>query len=427
VARRGERAAIGVGAAAMTAPPLISAEEALARVLAAAAEPLEAETVALADALGRTLARDLASRRVQPPFANSAMDGYALRAADAARAPARLEVVGESAAGRAFAGRLLAGQAARIFTGAPLPEGSDAVAIQEEARREGEAIVLSRPVAPGDYVRAPGLDFTEGERVLAAGRRLTPRDLALAAAADHAAVPVRRRPRVAILATGDELVAPGAARGPAQIVACNAFAVAGIVAAAGGEPIDLGLVGDDPQALAAALARARAANADVLTTLGGASVGERDLVRRALADAGMTLDFWRIAMRPGKPLIHGRLGATQVLGLPGNPVSSTVCALLFLRPLIRALLGDPAAGADLSEPGRLGAALPASGPRKEYLRATFAPGPDGALLATPVASQDSSLVKTLARAEGLIARAPDASPAAAGDPCRVIRFAPLGA
>ena len=418
---------IDAGAGAVTAAPLISVEEALARVLASASEPLEAETVALSDALGRTLARDLASRRVQPPFANSAMDGYALSAVDAARASARLTVVGESAAGHAFAGRLLAGQAARIFTGAPLPEGADAVAIQEEARREGEAVVLTAPVAAGDYVRAPGLDFAEGEIVLTTGRRLTPRDLALAAAADHATVAARRRPRVAILATGDELVAPGAARGPAQIVACNNFAVAGIAAAAGGEPIDLGLVGDEPQALAAALARARAAEADVLVTLGGASVGDRDLVRQGLADAGMALGFWRIGMRPGKPLIHGRLGAMRVLGLPGNPTSSTVCAILFLRPLIRALLGDPAAGGDLSEPARLGAALPAGGPRKEYLRATFASGIDGAPLATPVASQDSSLVKTLARAEGLIARAPDAPPAAAGDLCRVIRFAPLGA
>jgi molybdopterin molybdotransferase len=411
----------------MSAPSLISVEEALARVLASASEPLETEAVALAEALGRTLAVDVVSRRVQPPFANSAMDGYAVRAADAARAPARLAVVGESAAGRAFVGRLSAGQAVRIFTGAPLPEGADAVAIQEEARREGDAVVLTEPVAAGAYVRPRGLDFDAGEIVLKAGRRLTSRDLALAAAADHAALWARRRPRVAILATGDELVAPGAPRGPAQIVACNTFAIAGIAAAAGGEPIDLGLVADEPQALAEALAWARAAKADVLTTLGGASVGDRDLVPQALADAGMALSFWRIAMRPGKPLIHGRLGATRVLGLPGNPTSSTVCAILFLRPLIRALLGDPEAGADPSEPARLAVAASAGGPRKEYLRAAFAPGADGALLATPVAAQDSSLVKTLARAEGLIARPAHAPPAAAGDPCRIIRFAPLGA
>ena len=406
---------------------LISVAEALARVLASAGEPLGEETVALADALGRTLARDLPALRAQPPFVSSAMDGYALSAVDAANAPARLRVIGEAAAGHPFAGKLAAGEAARIFTGAPLPEGADAVAVQEEALREGDAVILRASVAAGDYVRPRGLDFDLGEVVLSAGRRLSARDLALAAAADHPSLPVRRRPRVAILATGDELVAPGAARGPADVVACNGFAVAGIVAAAGGEAIDLGVVGDDPQALAESLGQARAERADILATLGGASVGDRDLVRKALADAGMELGFWRVAMRPGLPLIHGRLGATRVLGLPGNPTSSTVCAILFLRPLIRALLGDPEASADLSEPARLAVALPAAGARAEYLRATIARDVEGRLVATPLASQESSLVKTLARADALLQRAPGAPPAAAGEACRVIRLAQLGA
>ena len=210
-------------------------------------------------------------------------------------------------------------------------------------------------------------------------------------------------------------------------MACNGFAVAGIVAAAGGEAIDLGVVGDDPQALAESLGQARAERADILATLGGASVGDRDLVRQALADAGMELGFWRVAMRPGKPLIHGRLGATRVLGLPGNPTSSTVCAILFLRPLIRALLGDPEASADLSEPARLAVALPAAGARAEYLRATIARDVEGRLVATPLASQESSLVRTLALADALLQRAPGAPPAAAGEACRVIRLAQLGA
>ncbi|MGD0562705.1 MAG: gephyrin-like molybdotransferase Glp [Roseiarcus sp.] len=406
---------------------LISVAEALERVLASAREPSDEESVALGDALGRTLARDVRALRAQPPFANSAMDGYALRAADAVPAPARLQVIGESAAGRAFGGRVAKGEAVRIFTGAPMPDGADAVVVQEEARREGASVTIQAGVSPGENVRTPGFDFEEGEAMLAAGRRLTPRDIALAAAANHPALPVRRRPRVAILATGDELVAPGAARGPAQIVASNNFAVAGIVVAAGGEPIDLGIAVDDQSALARSLAAAREAKADVLVTLGGASVGDYDLVQKALIDAGMELGFWRIAMRPGKPLIHGRLGAMRVLGLPGNPTSSTVCALLFLRPLLRALVGDPQAGADPSEPARLAVALAANAARQDYMRATLTRDGDGVFLASPVESQDSSLVKALARAEALIVRAPGAPPAEAGEACRIVRFATLGA
>jgi len=402
-------------------------EEALARVLASVPAPLDEELVELAQAFGRTLARDVVARRVQPPFANSAMDGYALRGADAAGAQARLAVVGEAAAGRPLAGRLESGEAARIFTGAPLPEGADSVAMQEIAQRDGEAVTIGAPVASGDHVRRRGCDFVEGETLLSAGRRLTARDVALAAAADHPTLSVRRRPRVAILSSGDELVAPGKARGPAQIVASNAFAVAGIVAAAGGEPFDLGVAPDDPAALADRLAESRRARADVLTTVGGVSVGDHDLVRKALADAGMALDFWRIAMRPGKPLIHGRLGAMSVLGLPGNPTSATVCAVLFLRPLVQALLGDPRAGADPSEPARLAAPLPVNDERAAYLRATLVTGANGETLATPIANQDSSLVKALAWADALLIRGIGAPPAAAGEPCRIIRLAPLGA
>ena len=411
----------------MSATPLMPVEEALERVLASVAAPTEPEGVELAEAFGRTLASEVVSRRSQPPFANSAMDGYALRAADAVRASARLTVVGESAAGRPFVGRLRPGEAARIFTGAPLPEGADAVAMQESARREGATVILDAPVAPGDHVRARGGDFDVSELVLRAGRRLTARDLALAAAANHPTLAVRRRPRVAILASGDELVAPGAALGPAQIIASNTFAVAGVVVAAGGAPIDLGIAADDPRALAKCLAEAIDRRAEVLVTLGGASVGDHDLMQQALVDAGMDLGFWRVGMRPGKPLIHGRLGASIVLGLPGNPTASTLCALLFLRPLVRALLGDPDAGADPSEPALLAVALPANGPRRDYMRATLARDDGGLDLATPIANQDSSLVKAFARADALLVRAQNTPAAAAGEMCRIIRLAPLGA
>ena len=254
----------------------------------------------------------------------------------------------------------------------------------------------------------------------------TPRDVALAAAANHTGVTVRRRPRVAILATGDELVPPGEPIGPAQIVASNNYAIAGIVAACSGEAIDLGIAKDSMSALEAAIGRARAASVDVLVTLGGASVGDHDLVQKALTAAGMELGFWRIAMRPGKPLMHGRLGGMRVLGLPGNPTSSMVCAILFLRPLLRALNGEPEPGSDPSVPARLAVDLPANGPRQDYMRCTLKLNGEGVLEATPVESQDSSLVKLMARADGVLVRPPRAEPAKAGDKVRVIDFAALG-
>jgi molybdopterin molybdotransferase len=354
------------------------------------------------------------------------MDGYALRAADTARAPLALTVIGESAAGRAFEGALGPGQSVRIFTGAPMPEGADAIVMQEDARREGDRISLAAAVRAGENLRAEGLDFRAGEALISAGCRLTPRDVALAAAANHSHVPVRRRARVAILATGDELVPPGGALGPAQIIASNNYAVAGVVEATGAIAIDLGIAVDQIGALKAGVSRARDACADVLITLGGASVGDYDLVQQALVSEGMELGFWRIAMRPGKPLMHGRLDAMRILGLPGNPTSSTVCAVLFLRPLLRALHGEPDPGADLSQRARLAMDLPKNGPRQDYMRASLRRGEDGILVATPAANQDSSLVKTMARADGLIVRAPHAEPAKAGDPCRVIAFHGLG-
>ena len=405
---------------------MMTVEEALARVIASGAPPLEEETVALEQAYGRVLVRDLKALRTQPPFPNSAMDGYALRAADTTPAPATLTVIGESAAGRAFEGDVGPGEAVRIFTGAPMPAGADSIVIQEDVEREEKGIRLSSAAAPGDNLRQAGMDFREGESLIPAGRRLSPRDVALAAAANHTALVVRRRARVAILATGDELVAPGGSLGPAQIIASNNFAVAGVVEAYGGVPVDLGIAVDEVAAMKAAVGRARDAKADVLVTLGGASVGDYDLVQKALVSSGMELGFWRIAMRPGKPLMHGRLGPMRILGLPGNPTSSMVCSILFLRPLLRALHGESDPVADPSQTGRLAVDLPANGIRQDYMRASLSHGADGILVATPASSQDSSLVKTMASADGLIVRTPHAEPAKAGDPCRVIAFHGLG-
>ena len=405
---------------------MISVEEALARVLASAEAPLDEERIALQAGFGRVLACDLMALRTQPPFPNSAMDGYALRAADCASIPAILRLIGESSAGHAFDGVVGSGEATRIFTGAPMPRGADAIVIQEDVRRETDRIIVSAAVAHGDNLRPAGLDFFEGEALLPAGRRLTPRDVALAAAANHTELPVRRRPRIAIVATGDELVPPGATLGPSQIIASNNFAVAGVVEACGGVAIDLGIAVDTMNSLEVAIRRARDVEADVLVTLGGASVGDHDLVQKALVAAGMELGFWRIAMRPGKPLMHGRLGRMRVLGLPGNPTSSMVCAILFLRPLLLALQGQADAGGDASEIGRLARDLPANGPRQDYMRAGLHRDGNGILLATPAELQDSSLVKTMARAEGLIIRAPHAAAAKAGDACRIIAFEGMG-
>ncbi len=397
---------------------MLSVADALARVLAPVSA-LPAETVPLHAARGRTLARPLAALRTQPPADVSAMDGYALRHADLASA---LRLVGESAAGRGYAGTLQPGECVRIFTGAPVPPGADTVLIQEVADVDGGTVHAREQPQRGRNVRAAGLDFAEGDVLLDAGTRLGPAEIALAAAMNHPALPVTRRPVVAIIATGDELVAPGDVVGPDQIVASNSYAVAAYVEEAGGAVLDLGIVPDRLPALEAAIAAAREGGADVLVTLGGASVGDHDLVKPALARQGMDLGFWRIAMRPGKPLIHGHMGTTSILGLPGNPVSAIVCGVLFLVPLVRALCGDRRAGNDLSEPAVLGAPLPANDRRQDYLRATLARRADGALVATPNRLQDSSMLRVLAEAECLLIRGPFATADEAGAPCRVLRL-----
>ncbi|GAN46897.1 molybdopterin molybdotransferase MoeA [Methylobacterium radiotolerans] len=401
---------------------LIPVAEALARVLASVAAPVEAETVPLARAGGRTLAADVVASRTQPPFPASAMDGYAVRSADAAAVGATLRLIGTSAAGHGFPGRIGAGEAVRIFTGAPVPEGADAILIQEDAAAEAGAVRVLEPVEPARFIRRAGLDFTAGQTLIPAGTSLDARRLALAAAAGHPRLPVRRRPRVAILATGDELVEPGATPGWDQIVASNSLALGALAAEAGADIVDLGIAGDDHDALADAFRRARAARADLLVTLGGASVGDHDLVQAALAKEGLELGFWRVALRPGKPLMHGRLGDMLVIGLPGNPVSSIVCGLLFVVPAIRALQGDPRAGADRSEPATLGRDMPENDGRADYMRASLALEPGRLPVATAEQRQDSSMLAVLGRSEALLLRAPHAPAARAGDPCRIIRL-----
>ncbi|WP_186417842.1 gephyrin-like molybdotransferase Glp [Bosea sp. CS1GBMeth4] len=383
--------------------------------------PTPGEMLPLSQCAGRVLAADVAALRTQPPFANSAMDGYAARAADL-EAGQELRVVGEAAAGRGFAGSVGPGEAVRIFTGAPIPDGADAILIQEDAEGVGGPLIrVARPAGKGQFVRPAGLDFETGEVLLAAGRRLDSAALGLAAAAGHPALAVRRKPLVAILATGDELVLPGEPVGPDQIVASNSFALAALVEQAGGAVLDLGIARDNHPDLAGKIEAARRAGADVLVTLGGASVGEHDLVQAALKAQGMELGFWKIAMRPGKPMMMGRLGAMVALGLPGNPVSSIVCGHLFAMPLVEALLGIADPERDRSEPAILAADLRGNDERQDYLRATFEVH-DGERRVRPFAKQDSSMLANLARAEALLIRPAFAEPARAGDPCRVIRL-----
>ncbi len=386
----------------------LTVEEALARVLDGVTPIEDARDVALLDALGAVLAVPVIAQHAQPPFAASAMDGYAVRAADVATLPATLRLIGEAAAGHGFAGELKPGEAVRIFTGAPLPSGADAVVIQEDTRvGDGHVTVLTG--APDrDHVRPRAGDFDRGQTLLVAGQLISARHLMLAASAGYATLRIRRPPRVAILATGDELVPPGTAPARDQIVCSNPYGVAAMVRAAGGEPHLLGIARDTRASLDAKIAEA--ADADVLVTLGGASVGDHDLVGPALAARGMALDFWKIAMRPGKPMLFGRLGAQRVLGLPGNPVSSLITARLFLMPLIAALRGLPPPGHGIAF-ARLAVPLPANGPRAHYMRAVWATSATGQPVVRPLANQDSSLLTPLAAASLLIVR-PVAAPAA---------------
>lgn len=398
---------------------LLPVDDALQLILADARPIDDIEHVPLHEAWGRVVAEPLIAMRDQPPFPASAMDGYAVIAADTAEPGATLRVIGESAAGHGFTGAIGRGETVRIFTGAPVPQGADAILIQENARPLEESLVeVVEPVQAGRFVRRAGLDFHRGETVIAKGAMLDAGRLTLAAAMNLPALPVHRRPRIAILATGDELVPPGADPRDDQIIASNGFGVAAIVKEAGGEPIDLGIAADTLDALNRSIDAAQAAGADILVTLGGASVGDHDLVRKVLESRGLELAFWKIAMRPGKPLMSGRIGSMHVLGLPGNPVSSLVCSHVFLTPLIAKLAGrthhvqavDAILDVDLA----------ANDVRQDYLRAAMHRRPDGTLVATPATRQDSSMMRVFAEADGLVVRPPFAPEAKAGDTVRAI-------
>jgi molybdopterin molybdotransferase len=399
---------------------LMPVTEALSAVLAGA-EPLREEMVALDAAHRRVLARDVAALRTQPPQAMSAMDGYAVRAADAADVMARLKVIGEVAAGRPFENTVGAGEAVRIFTGGVIPAGADAVIIQEDTVVDGSCITIREAAIRGRHIRPAGVDFREGDVLLTAGRRLSDRDLSLAAGMNYPVLPVRRRPKVAVLATGDELVMPGSTPGPGQIVYSNGYALRALACAEGAETIDLGIAADSIEATTQGIRRARDSGADILITTGGASVGDHDLVKASLEAEGVAMAFWRIAMRPGKPMMHGRLGAVRVIGLPGNPVSSYVCAFLFLAPLIRALSGQTVIH-HAPETALLGRDVGANDQREDYLRARLQLRGDGVLIATPVDHQDSSLLGNLAAARALVIRSPFAPAAAAGSACDILRL-----
>ncbi|MEE4350841.1 MAG: gephyrin-like molybdotransferase Glp [Pacificimonas sp.] len=383
---------------------MLEYEEALARILAGA-EPLAAEPIALTDAAGRTLAAPVTAKRDQPPFDASAMDGYAVRWSDL---PGPFRLIGESAAGSAFDGKVGKGETVRIFTGAAVPVGADTVVVQEEVAASGGTIEISGdgPPRQGAHIRPCGFDFTAGSALIEAGQRLSPRHLALAAAAGHGELAVHRRPRITLIANGDELVPPGETPAPGQITASSSAVIAAQLRAAGAEVCDAGIIPDDAEALAAALISA-ADTSDLIITMGGASVGDHDHMHTAMDSAGAQRDFWRIAIRPGKPLIHGQIDKARLLGLPGNPVSAYVCALLFAEPLIRAWQNQASGEQTITMP--LAASVDANDRRRDHLRAEIMDG-----TVRPLSTQDSSQLAILARADALIVRPPHAPAAEPG-------------
>ena len=400
---------------------MISVEEARGRILADLA-PTAAEIVPLAAAWGRVSAAPVAARLTQPPQDVSAMDGYALKAADGSLG-AVLDVVGSAPAGHPWDGTLGTGQALRLFTGSFVPAGADSILLQEDATRADALVTVNEAVVAGRHIRRAGQDFARGDVLVPRGKRLTARDIGLIAAGNHPWVAVHRAPRVAILATGDEIALPGEPIPPGGIVSSNSHALAALVRAAGGEAVVLPIAADDRASIAAAADGAK--TCDIMVTTGGASVGEHDLIQEALGTRGLIIDFWKIAMRPGKPLIHGRLGDVPLLGLPGNPVSSLITAILFLVPALAVLSGLPAAPPPLSQ-AKLGADLPANDHRADHLRARLTLDADGTPVVTAFGRQDSAMLRVLAESDALILRPPHAPAAAAGAIVPIVRLDTLG-
>jgi molybdopterin molybdotransferase len=400
---------------------MISVEEARQRILDALS-PTPAEVVALADAWNRVTVEPVRARLTQPPADVSAMDGYALRAADGGLG-ARIRVVGAAPAGHPFDGQVGAGETVRLFTGSVIPAGADAILLQEDATRDGDLVQVNEAVTAGRHIRRAGQDFAKGDLVIPPGRRITARDVGLAAAANYPWLTVHRRPRIAILATGDEIAMPGEPIPSGGIVSSNSHALAALVRALGGEPMVLPVAPDDSSAISAVADSL--AGMDMLVTTGGASVGDHDLIIASLQARGMTLDFWQIAMRPGKPLLFGQLGATPVLGLPGNPVSAMVCAILFLLPALSRLSGLPATAPPTST-AVLGSAVKGNDKRADHLRASISTDETGRLVVLPFAVQDSAMLRRLALADALILRPPFAPPLEEGAEVSIIRLDSLG-
>ena len=389
---------------------MLSVEEAQTKIITAlSSTPLE--SISITHARGRVLGKAVFSRRVQPPFDASAMDGYAVRSEDVANVPADLTIIGEAPAGGAHDGSLGAGEAVRIFTGGPVPPGADAIVIQENTERNGDMVRVLETVESGRFIRRAGLDFDQGDAGPAIGARLTPNGIALLAGMDIPWVDVHQKPRVGILASGDELVRPGEPAGPNQIVSSNNFGICALVEQFGGVPIDLGIAPDTQTGLKACLDRAR--NLDLLVTIGGASVGDYDLMHQMLGEAENSVNFYKIAMRPGKPLMFGSVGATPMIGLPGNPVSAMVCGHVFLVPALRRLSGMSNHASEHLK-ARLGLTVKQNDQRQEYLRARIVKDPDGALQVLPFDRQDSSQLSLLARSDCLVIRPPHAPEAMAG-------------
>ncbi|WP_319568588.1 molybdopterin molybdotransferase MoeA [Cohaesibacter marisflavi] len=378
----------------------------------------EVENISLHNATARVLAADLVANRDQPPFRASAMDGYAIRADNVKELPTKLQIIGEVPAGYHFPDAVHNWEAVRIFTGAPVPEGADTVVMQEKTERDGAFVTIQQEITKGSNIREAGQDFATGETLLKKGTELTYRHLALAAAMNHAVLPVYKRPVIAILATGDELVLPGETPTESQIIAANNFAIASFAQTIGADIMDLGIARDDMTEISTTIEKAVAAEVDCLITIGGVSVGDHDLVQEALKRAGMDLKFWRIAMRPGKPLLAGKLGKTQVLGLPGNPVSSMTCALLFLQPIIRKMLGKK--GPYKITDAVLGSALPENDYRQSYMRARTHIDKDGRTVASIFSDQDSSKLSSFAEADCVIIRPPNSPASKVGTPCQII-------